>query len=602
MTNKRYHHEYKQEQVSGKALDKDLIFRFWGYLKPYRLWLLLAVLFLCISKVIEAVIPLILGDITQQFLVSFNDSPEVKEQTFDQIFFVLMLIMGAFLLSYLLDAGNVFLKSWIGQKALFKLRMDVYEHIQKMGMPFFDQHRVGRLMSRTIHDVEQINQMFAESLVPIFGNIVLFVGILIGIVWMDWRLGFIILIIGPPTWWLTNSFRNKQRICYNRVRAIMSAMNAFVQEHLMGAFTIRSFGLEKKEKANLEKINDDHCEANIEIIYNFAFFIAAIDFLQSLSLILVFILLIHYSPIGGDFQAGKFFTFSLYTLMIFRPLLDLAERYNVLQSAMASGERIFEVIDQKTEPLNIDSEESFEEIETIEFDDVWFAYKEPDWILRGVSFKVNQGESVALVGITGAGKSSIISLILRFYDYQKGSIKINGKDIRTFDLEMLRRQFALLLQDPVIYSGSIKENITLFDPSISQSKVDDVISYLNMRPFLERFPGGLQYQLTERGKSLSAGEMQLISMARALVHHRQMICLDEATANIDVLTEQVIQAALQKILAEKTAVVVAHRLSTIKDADRIIVLHQGTVAETGTHNELLALKGIYEKFYRLQFS
>lgn len=596
-----YGKAYPQERAEVKSLDFPLLKRLWVYLYPYKNWFYISIAFLLFSKAIEAYVPIMIGQISQHILNNINASLDIKEGLLDGIVQGVLVIVSLLVFSYFLDAANVFLKSWVGGKALYNLRRQVFIHIERMPLQFFEKHTVGRLMTRTIHDVEQIDQMFTESVVPLIGSIVLFFCMIVGIFFLNWKVGIVIITILPILFALTNHFRIVQRYCYDQIRSIVAAMNTFVQEYLMGSSTIRAFGLQNKEKAHFAQINEDQCEAYMESVQNFSFFIASIDFLQNLSLILVFAVLVYFSPVDLGFQAGTFFTFSLYALMIFRPLVDLAERYNVLQSAMAASERIFHTLDQVTEPYKNPSAVTLEEIESIDFDQVWFAYEEENWILKGMTFHAKRGESIALVGITGAGKSTIMSLLLRFYDYQKGSIKINGLDIRKYSLESLRRQFGVVLQDPVIFSGTIADNIKLYQSDITDEKIEQVIDYLNIRSFINRLPGGLDHKLTERGKSLSVGEMQLISMARAVAHQRSVLILDEATANIDSGTEKIIQDALKKILHNKTALVIAHRLSTITDADRILVLHNGLIGESGTHQELLRAKGIYEKLYRLQY-
>lgn len=600
MNHKRSHNEYVKEQVVSTALDKELIWRLLSYLRPYRSLLLTAVFFLIISKIIEASIPIFIGNISQQILDGMYLETTEKQQLLSHVVIIGCFIIGLLLASYIFDSINVIFKSWIGQKAIYQLRLQVYEHIIHMPLIYFDTHTVGRLMTRTIHDVDQINQMFAESVIPIFGNIVLFASIFIGIFFISWKIGLLVLFILPAVYILTHYFRTQQRRCYDHIRTVVAAMNTFVQENLMGAATIRNFGLQKQARKHFEKINEDQCNAYVESVHNFSFFIAGIDLLQNISLIMAFAILVAWNPIGNDFQAGTYFTFSLYVLMLFRPLVDLAERYNVLQSAMAAAARIFDVLDRQSEHVENTKKYPLDEIETISFENVWFAYEEERWILQGTSFHIKKGESVALVGMTGQGKSTIISLLLQFYKHQKGDIEINGRDIREYSLQSLRQQFSLVLQDPVLFSGSVADNIALFNPNISRSQIKEVIDYLGMHQFIKRLPEGLNDILIERGKSLSMGEMQLISLARAVAHRRAVLILDEATANIDTHTEKVIQTALKKILHQKTAFVIAHRLSTIKDVSRILVLHEGKIVESGTHSELLASNGIYEKLYRLQ--
>jgi len=601
MRQKTHSYTYEREELEEQVFDRELIKRLLGYLKPYRFFVLVAVLLLAFSKGIEAYVPIYIGRVTQKVLTSYSLDMTQKHLLLSSVMQHCFIIIGLLLLAYTIDAANVVLKNWVGQKGLYTLRVQVYRHLQQMPIAYYNKHAVGTMLTRTIHDVDQINLMFAESIVPLIGSSMLFISICIGLILLDWRIALVIGCLLPFVFLLTNHFRYHQRRCYDKIRSIVSAMNAFVQEHLMGVSTVRSFGLQEQEKRYFDEINEEHRNANVETIHYFAFFFAGIDFIQSISLIAVFVVLVLFTPVHLAFEAGTFFTFSLYVLMLFRPLADLAERYNLLQSAMAAAERIFHVLDQTPEhPGPVEGPE-LKGITNIAFEDVWFAYKDENWVLKGLTFSIQKGESVALVGMTGAGKTTILNLLFRFFDIQKGSIKINGRDIREYPLHAIRREFSVVLQDPELFSGTISDNIRLDNPEIKQEKIEEVVDYVNLRPLIERFSDGLQHFLAERGKNLSAGERQLVSMARAVAHDRSVMVLDEATANIDSHTEKIIQTALHKILRDKTSLVIAHRLSTIKNVDNIIVLHNGIVAERGTHNELLAGKGIYEKLYRLQF-
>ncbi|MGA8163594.1 MAG: ABC transporter ATP-binding protein [Waddliaceae bacterium] len=596
-----YHRNYEQQLEEKKGADVNIIRRLMGYFKPYRFGLLMAVVLLIAAKGIEAYVPLFIKDLTHAILSSYSLDALQRQALLIPIIYQCFGLIGLLLVAYCFDTATVVLKNWIGQRGLYTLRTELYHHIQQMPIEYYNNHAVGTLMTRTIHDVEQIHQMFAESVVPLFGSLVLFVGIFIGLIIMDWRVALVLAGVLPVVFLLTNHFRINQRRCYDNIRGIVTAMNAFVQEHLMGLATVRSFGLQKLEREQFDEINEDHCTANVETIHYFALFFAGIDFIQSVSLILVFVVLVLAAPLGARFEGGVFFAFSLYVLMLFRPLADLAERYNVLQSAMAAAVRIFGILDRPLEnPGPLDGPE-LDTITSLSFDNVWFAYKDGNWILKGLTFSVKKGEAIALVGVTGAGKTTVLNLILRYYDHQRGSIKINGIDIRAFSVAALRRQFSVVLQDPEIFSGTFADNIRLDHPHITAERLEGVVDYVNLRPLIDRCPEGLQYKLTERGKSLSAGEKQLVSLARAVAHQRSCLLLDEATANIDSHTEKIIRDDLKKILHEKTAIIIAHRLSTIQDVDRIVVLHHGVAEEAGTHRELMKRKGIYEKLYRLQF-
>lgn len=592
---------YAQEEIKAKSVDYDLIKRLASYLKPYRGWVFLAIVIIIISKSIEAWIPVQLGHIVQKILSVEGLKNSNSYEIFYHVVLACLFLLGLNLFSFSLDVINIVLKNRIGQKVIFSLRTQVYDHIQHLPMAYFDHSSIGRLMTRTIHDVEQLNQLFSESLVPLIGSLILFIGIFIALFFLDWRIGIMFCVIFPLTIGLVQIFRHQQRQGYYRIRSIVSALNTFLQEHLMGVNIIRNFGIDEIEKKKFDKINKDQYEANIDTLHNFSFFISGIDFLQNLTLIFGFFLLSYFLPVNG-FQAGVFFTLSLYCMMIFRPMLDLAERYDILQAAMAAGERIFDILDTPIESPGSQPGLSLKTIESIVFDDVWFAYNKEEWILREFSFTLNKGESIAIVGMTGSGKTTIMNLLLRLYDFQKGTILINGKDIKKYSKEILRNFFGVILQDPVIFSGTVLDNISLFDSTLSFQDVKAAADYVHLTPFIERFPDSFKHHLSERGKSLSVGEMQLISLARVVAHKRDILIFDEATANIDIQTEKLIQETLKKILSHKTALIIAHRLSTIRDVTRIIVLYQGKIVETGTHEELMIKEGFYEKLIRFQFT
>lgn len=586
--------EYQSEKVERNLSDKELLYRLLSYLAPYKFFTFLAIFFLLCAKIIEASIPFEIGKLTQSFI---NKTSDIDLHAIKVTCFLLGALL---LLSYLMDMLNVFVRNWVGQKALYTLRKEVYEKIQRLPLSYFDKNSVGRMISRTIHDVDQINQMFAESIVPLFGNLILFTGIYAALWAISWEVALAVTFIFPLIFYITNRFRVNEREAYDYLRTVISGLNTFVQEQLMGASTIHHFGMHKEQKKRFEAINRDASKAYMATISHFSLLISSLDFLQVFSLTMVFVILVKTSSPEAGFQAGTFYAFTLYAMMFFRPLADLAERYNVLQSATAAAQRIFHILDLPVEERNCSGIE-LDEINEIEFKDVWFAYEADNWILKGVNLKILKGQSTALVGVTGSGKTTIMSLLLRFYDYQKGSILINGKEIRDYTLDSLRKQFSVILQDPVIFSGTFAENISLFEPDFPKSKIMQAIDYVQLTNIVKRYLEGVDHFLMERGKGLSVGEMQLVSMARAVAHDRTVFMLDEATANIDSHTEKVIQDVLNRLLKEKTALVIAHRLSTIRHVDKIIVLSNGKVEEEGSHEELIAAKGIYEKLFKLQF-
>ncbi|MDP1835240.1 MAG: ABC transporter ATP-binding protein [Chlamydiales bacterium] len=590
-----YNRDYDREKISVQGLDYRLLKRLFSYLAPYRAYVLLSVVLLVFAKAIEALVPILIGHLAETILGVSQTSPNFPQELLRWGLW----LGGLLILGYIFDASNVLVKNWVGQHALLTLRSETYDAIQRMPISFFDRESVGRLMSRTIHDVDQINQLYSESIVPIIGNIILLLGILAGALYLSWEVALIALLVFPILFYLTISFRKEQSRCFELLRAVVSSLNTFIQERLMGASTIWVFGTRKREKKEFEQINQDHCTVHLESIHNLGIFLAGIQFLHSLVLIMIFAALVLLSPAGSDFDAGMFFTFSLYALMVFRPIADLAERYNVLQAAIASGGRIFDILDREQE--NYSKGINLTSIQTISFEDVWFAYQADNWVLRGLSFTVNNGESIAVVGVTGAGKTTIMGLLLRLYDYQRGTIKVNGRNILEYSLDSLRRQFSVVPQEPMLFSGTIAQNIAMEDPDFPLAAIQQAADYVDLSPLIQRNALGYDQIISGTGGGLSAGEAQLITLARAVAHNGSVYILDEATANIDTVSEKKIQAAMNRILAEKTAIVIAHRLSTIQHATRILVLNQGQVAEEGSHEALLRLGGIYEKLYRLQF-
>lgn len=558
---------------------KSHLFRLFSYLSPHRTVLFLGAILLVSAKGLEAAIPYLLGKLTNTLLsVTEGGNPkEILSWILPKLGELFLILLGI----STIEIGIIKIKNRIGKKALMELRREVYQKIISLPISYFNKERTGKVMTRVVHDVDQLHQMFAESAIPLIGGLCLFFFSFCSLFLFDARLGAIMCVLFIPLSILINHFRINQRRCYGIVRECLAKMNGFVQEHLLGMSTIRSFGLEAQEKKKFDQHNDAFRSANLETIHYFSLFFAGIDWLQNLALIAVFVLLFQ-SP---HFNGGTFFAFSLYLLLIFRPLADLTERYNVLQAAAASAERLFTLLDLP--PEKDEGSAKLDQIHSVRFQDVWFAYNDEEWILKGCTFSLLEKSSTALVGQTGAGKSTLFNLLLGFYHPQKGEIFINEQPLSNYSLKELRKQISVILQDPEIFSGTIQENITLFS--------EDAILLDKPHPILQKHT-----ILKERGRSLSAGEKQLLSIERAIYHNRSLLLLDEATANIDQKTEQEIQTSLSNLLTHQAALIIAHRLSTIKHVDRIIVLDQGVVAEEGNHDTLIKKDGIYKKLYLLQ--
>ncbi len=542
-----------------------MIFRLLKYVRGMIPLVILSLLVLLGAKVIDVVIPARLGDLM--------DSAIAGSPVMGGALLIAILVAAA----YLLDSINVLVMNWVGQRAVYRLRVRLFAHIQRLHIAFFDKRRIGDLISRTISDVDRLQAGFSEGLITIVGNVLLIMAIVIAMFVVDWHIALIILCVFPLVIGVTWRFGHLQKKAFAAVRATLGRLNVFIQEHLVGSRVVRSFCLEPQETIIFAEHNEQYRKDNIRTIKAYSFFFAGIDWLQSLVLILTFVGLVLFGR--GDFNPGTFFTFSLYLLTIFRPLRDTIERYNVLQEAFAAGQRVFALLDEMP-MIRGQATASLSHIEQIAFEDVSFSYDGENPVLKEISFTLEGRENVALVGETGAGKTTIMSLLLRFYDVTSGRITINGIDIRDYPLEEVRRQFSVVLQDPVIFSGTTAENVSLFDESLP---VKEALDYVG---------------LDETTPVYSVGQKQLLSLARAVAHRRSVIMLDEATANIDTLTEQKIQETLAKLLHERASLIIAHRLSTIHAADKILVLHEGELVESGTHQELMGLKGYYEKLYR----
>jgi ATP-binding cassette subfamily B protein len=536
---------------------------------------------------------------------------------------------------------QTYLMQWTGQKVMFDLRSHIFRHLQRMHVGFFDKNPVGRLVTRVTTDVDALNEMFTAGVVSIFEDIFILTGIVAFMLWMQWRLALITFAVLPLIFWVTMIFRKSVRESYRRIRVAIARINAYLQEHVSGMVVLQLFNREKRAYKSFEKINAQHMEAFKDAILAYSIYYPVVEILSSVAIAAVV-------WFGGMWALGStgltlgrsvvtvgvVTAFIQYAQRFFRPIQDLSEKYNILQSAMAASERVFKLLDTPAEILSPDRAVEAEGPGRIEFDYVWFAYRKADlqpgdaatatslaegnghgdgfhphatddsgydWVLRDVSFTIEPGESVAIVGHTGAGKTTIISLLMRFYDIQKGAIRIDGVDIRQMDLNALRRRFGVVLQDPFLFSGTIENNIRLGSSWIADEEVESAAESVNLGDFIRTLPQGFKEPVLERGSTLSTGQKQLISFARALAHDPRILILDEATSSVDTETELRVREALTRMVEGRTSVIIAHRLSTIQRADKIIVMHKGQVREIGSHQELLSHRGIYWKLYQLQY-
>tara|TARA_Y100001949_G_scaffold43962_1_gene36074 strand:+ start:741 stop:2531 length:1791 start_codon:yes stop_codon:yes gene_type:complete len=581
------------EEVLGKAYDARLMRRLLAYLKPYRSSVVIALLVIIGHSVLQLAQPYLMKLAIDQYIA------EGDMAGLNRIALVfLFVLIGAFVLEYV----RTYTLQLTGQRIMFDLRMEIYSHLQRLDMRFYDRNPVGRLMTRVTTDVDVLNDMFASGIVTVFGDIFMLVGIMTVLVSMDWRLALIAFSVLPLIIFITQWFRRNVRETYRTVRLWIARINAFLQEHISGMATVQLFRREALSYARFEEINRTHRDSNIAGIVYYAVFYPTIEIIGALAASLI----IWYGGawvLQDSLTLGVLVAFLLYAQRFFRPISDMSEKFNMLQAAMASSERIFTLLDTPVllkNPKNPVSR-SGQALGRIEFDRVWFAYTENDFVLRDVSFEVAPGERIGIVGATGAGKTTIINLLMRFYDVTRGRICLDGVDIRELDLRGLRRLFSLVLQDVHLFSGSIASNIRLGEQGISDAAVEQAAASVHADRFIAPLPDGFSSVVAERGANFSVGQKQILSFARALAFDPRILVLDEATSSVDTETELLIQDGLQVLMAGRTTIAIAHRLSTIQNMDKILVLHKGQIRERGTHQNLLTQRGIYHRLYQLQY-
>lgn len=498
----------------------------------------------------------------------------------------------------------------LGQRVIKDLRNKVYEKILKLNLRQFDTTPIGTLTTRTINDIESINEIFADGLIPIIADLLTIVFILSTMLWIDWRLTLICLIPFPFLAIATYYFKESVKRSFTVVRNSVAKLNAFAQEHLTGMQLVQAFAAEDTEYKKFKAINKEHKDANVKAIFAYSVFFPVVEIILavSLSLLVWWVASRAFNNPLDTGMVGKLTAFILFLNQIFRPLRFIADKFNVIQMGLISSERVFKVLDnpdvlpeKEAKDLKIKPESNYRIKGLIEFEEVRFAYKEPDEVLKGISFRVEPGQSLAIVGSTGSGKTTIISLINRLYQHQQGYIKIDGIDVEDYDTGILRGQIGVVLQDIFLFSGSITDNLTLRNPAISQQEVEEAATMLGLHDFIMQLPGGYNYNVRERGATLSVGQRQLLSFGRCLLYNPAILILDEATSSMDTESEQLIQAATEKIMAGRTSIIIAHRLSTIRKADQIMVMEKGEIKEIGNHEALLELNGYYARLYHMQF-
>ncbi len=576
------------------------------YLRPYRALVAVSLAMLLFQSVFQALGPLLTKIAVDRYLEpNPQQLPGLVEGLLPADPWRGLLMVGALYLgviagSFVFEFAQTYIMQYVGQRAMFDLRRQLMRHLQRQDVSFFDHNPVGRLVTRVTTDVDVLNELFASGLVTILGDVLALAFITAIMFRLSPTLTLLMLAVMPLVVLVTMLFRRRVQASYRRIRVAIARINAYLQEHVTGIAVLQLFNRERRSAEEFDRINRDHMDAYKDAIAAYGWFYPVVEFLSMLALASI-LSYGGFAIAGGSLTLGVVVAFLQYGLRFFRPIQDLSEKYNILQSAMASSERIFRLLD--TEPRVVAPAEPrpAPASSRIEFDGVWFAYKDEEWVLKDVSFTIEPGETVAVVGHTGAGKTTIISLFLRFYDVQKGAIRVGGVDVRELDPRDLRRQFGVVLQDPYLFTGTVAENIRLGTPGIDHAAVEDAAGQVNVLDFIRSLPDGFGHSVRERGSGLSTGQKQLISFARALAHNPRFLVLDEATSSVDTETEFRVRDALARMVEGRTSIVIAHRLSTIQRADRILVMHKGRLRESGTHQELLALRGIYYKLYQLQY-
>ncbi|MEJ5351649.1 MAG: ABC transporter ATP-binding protein [Melioribacteraceae bacterium] len=580
------------DEILGKAYDAKLMKRLLKYVKPYKKYVVLAIL---LNILVAALGPL------RPYLTKIAVDNYISAKDWNGLIVISLILFASLFFQAVVQYFLTYYTELMGQKIIFDLRVEIFSHVQKLALRFFDKTPIGRIVTRVTNDVESLNEMFSSGIVAVFSDVFVIVWIFVFMFSLSWNLALVTLSIIPILFYATFLFRKKVRETYRDVRFHLARLNSYMQEHVTGINIVQNFVKEEDELKKFSSINADYRNANIKSVFYYAVFFPFVELLSSITIGLI----IWYG--GGEviqkhLTIGVLFAFLQYTEMFWRPVRDLSEKYNILQTAMASSERIFKLLDDKTFVKNPDKPIILNNIKgEIEFKNVWFAYNPEEYVLKDISFKINPGETVAIVGATGAGKTSIINILTRFYDIQKGSITIDGIDIRQLDKRNLRKFISVVLQDVFLFSGTIKSNISLGSEEISDEQIIQAAKIVGAHDFISKLPNGYDEEVKEKGATLSVGQKQLISFARALAFNPQILILDEATSSIDTETEELIQNAIEKLLAGRTSIVIAHRLSTIQNADKIIVMHKGELKEMGTHQELLAKRGIYYKLYQLQY-
>jgi len=583
---------YHEEEALGKAYDSRLMKRLLTYLRPYRGAVFWAVVLLLSGSGLAIAVP---------YMIQIAIDNHITPGRLEGLDLLALAFVGVILVSGAVRYSQTYLTVWLGQKVLHDIRRQVFGHLQKLDLSFYDKNPVGRLVTRVTSDVNTLDEMFSSGVVSIIGDVFTLFLIVGALLYYNWQLALITMTVIPLLVFATFLFRARVREVYRDVRLRVARLNAFMQEHITGMKVVQLFNREERTFRQFDEINTDLRHAHHRSIYYYAVFFPAVEVIGTLAVALV----LYFGGFrieSGVLSFGELVAFLTLVEMFYRPIRDLSEKYNILQASMASSERIFKLLDIEPQLVSPAAPISLQRCSgRIEVENLWFAYQPDDWVLRDVSFTVESGEKVAIVGATGAGKSSLISLLFRFYDYQRGSIRLDGVELKQMDITALRGHMALVLQDVFLFSGDIAGNVRLRSKDISDEAVRAALNRVGFDRFMGRFENNLHFEVRERGATLSTGQKQLLSFARALAFDPEILVLDEATSSVDTETERIIQDALDELMKGRTSIIVAHRLSTIEKADKILVFHHGELRETGRHEELLQKRGIYFRLYQLQY-
>ena len=625
----------QEEEILGKAYDSRLMARLLKYLRPYRWQVAIALLSIFLKSFFDVLGPYLTKVAIDRYLAPVKGASSgiwswLSPRPVTGIAQIAAIYVGLLLITFLLEFLQTYFMQWTGQKVMFDLRRQIFRHLQRLHVAFFDKNPVGRLVTRVTTDVDALNEMFTSGVVSIFEDLFVLFGIVGVMLCMNWKLALITFAVLPFIVVATKIFRDRVRDSYRRIRVAIARINSYLQEHVSGMVVLQLFNRQRKAYDRFSEINRNHMDAYKDAIMAYSVYYPVVEILSAIAIACVIWFggndvmrgtvvtsvavefnrktLIAFRLVPTVASLGVLVAFIQYALRFFRPIMDFSEKYNILQSAMAASERIFKLLDTRIQVVSPALTKHPEGPGRIAFDHVWFSYHDSlardeaqDWVLRDITFTIEPGETVAIVGHTGAGKTTLISLLLRFYDVQKGAVRIDGVDVKDMDLADLRSRFGVVLQDPFLFSGTIGGNIRLGTKRIQDAEVEQAAENVNLTDFIHALPKGFDEEVRERGSTLSTGQKQLISFARALAHEPRILVLDEATSSVDTETEFRVRDALSRMVEGRTSLIIAHRLSTVQRADKIIVMHKGQLREMGTHQQLLARRGIYFKLYQLQY-